>query len=128
MADTGTGRRRPPSPALIVPLAVLAMGLGQLSGCVSVMERYPGTPPAWFVQAQTELRGEAYPSLVDIPAQRPARRTGEEQAAIAADLRADRQEIAADPAEDAPLRTPDEIRAMAAQLRAAADGAATAPR
>ncbi len=102
-------------------ISIAAISLALTGGCASVMDQYPGEPPAWFVAAQTEVEGAGYPELADVPAARTANRTPAEQQVVEKDLRTTKAEIETQAPVTGPVRTADEIRATAAQMRAATE-------
>ena len=101
--------------------SIAAISLALTGGCASVMNQYPGEPPAWFVAAEKEVQGEGYPELSEVPPVKGAMRTPAQQARVETDLRTTRQAVETQNPYTDPPRTAEEIRATAAQLRAATE-------
>lgn len=109
-------------------LAIIAglAGLTLSAGCANIMEQsaISQIAPEWFDEKATEVKGEGYPELADIPAVRPVSGSIAEWRKQADVLKASAEQLEALNATPVASRTPEEIRAMAAQWRALAEGTA----
>lgn len=90
------------------------------SGCSSIAT-VKQQAPAWFEQAQREIKGEGYPDLCDVPAAKNNKVNEAAWDAEAKDIRADEKAMLDRAKALGPIPTDEEIRATAAQMRAEAD-------
>jgi hypothetical protein len=112
-------------------LAIIAgfAGLTLSGGCANIMEQsaISQIAPEWFEEKATEVKGEGYPELADIPEVRPVTGSVAEWRQQANTLKGSAAELEALNAEPLAAQTPEEIRAMAARWRALAEGTAVPP-
>jgi len=111
--------------AFIVGLAVMATA----GGCADLMQQtaISQIAPEWFEEKASEVKGEGYPELADIPEVRPFEGTQQQWRQEADTLKASAEQLEARKAADGPYRTPEELRATAAQWRALAEGSPAQP-
>ncbi len=111
--------------ALIAGLAAVATA----GGCADLMQQsaISRIAPEWFEAKASEVKGEGYPKLADIPEVRPFEGSQREWRQEADTLKASAAELEARKAAEGPYHTPDEIRATAAQWRALAEGGPAQP-
>jgi hypothetical protein len=100
--------------ALFITLPAIAA-----SGCANIAT-VQRQAPAWFEQAQREIKGEGYPDLCDVPATRAASSPKAQWDQQADTLRTDAAAVEARVAALGPILTDEQIRANAAQVRAEA--------
>lgn len=112
----------------LATLAGLA-GLTLSAGCANIMEQsaISQIAPEWFEEKASEVKGEGYPELADIPQVRPVNGSVAEWRKQADTLKTSADALEAIPTDQTAIRTPEEIRAMAAQWRALAEGIPVPP-
>lgn len=116
---------------MVRPVAFIAglAALATLGGCADLMQQtaISQIAPEWFEEKASEVKGEGYPELADVPEVRPFQGNQRQWRREAEALKASADELEARREADGPYPTPDEIRATAAQWRALAEGSPAEP-
>jgi hypothetical protein len=103
--------------------AILLCGVPLLlaAGCTSSFSKARQAikdAPAWYGEARTEIRGEGYPQIADIPEIDTTWKPGEQLAASKESIVLIQAAFAADERAQAPSVDVDEVAAVAAEIRA----------
>ena len=105
---------------------VIFVTLATLAGCASSLERVQAVraaAPSWYEDRKTELRGEDYPKLTEIPVITDQTRPGQQLSLRQEEVERVLAAFDADPRSEGVTETPEEILAWARGVRVAVERA-----
>lgn len=101
-----------------IPLTIAVMMLGACASQVDAVRGAVDEAPDWFQQRRTELRGEDYPSIVEVPTVLKRDRPAISEAGRATRMAGLKAEFLSDPRAEAPNQSRADIEKWVAEKKA----------